>query len=157
MRLENLTLRHTDWSLPERLGRPFSQHDDGTLYASAPQAATNIPGAISFENCKRCAVIGCEISHVGTYAVDMVYACHSMQVEKCRMLDLGAGGVKLNGATAQDPGQASARITSVIADNLIIELRRPSCSWRAWAWPLCARSHIDDRAQPRSTICTIPA
>ena len=116
VRLENLTLRHTDWSLPERLGRPFSQHDDGTLYASAPQAATNIPGAISFENCKRCAVIGCEISHVGTYAVDMVYACHSMQVEKCRMLDLGAGGVKLNGATAQDP--ASERTHHVvIADN----------------------------------------
>lgn len=103
IRLENLTLSHTDWSLPERLGRPFSQHDDGTLYASSPQAASHLPGAISFENCRRCAVTGCEISHVGTYAVDMVYACSAMQVERCTMHDLGAGGVKLNGATAQDP------------------------------------------------------
>jgi len=103
IRFENLTFRHTDWSLPQRLGRSFPHLDNGTLYASSPQAASNMSGALSFAYCRRCAVADCEILHVGGYAVDMEYACSAMQVERCTIADMGAGGVKLNGATAKEP------------------------------------------------------
>ena len=116
IRFEGIAFEHTDWSLPARQGRPFPRVDDGGLYASSPQAAASMGGALSFENAKRCGVVNCAIRHVGGYAIDMPYACASMLVQGCAMHDLGAGGVKLNGATAADPREERTHHV-VIADN----------------------------------------
>lgn len=100
VRIEGIAFEHADWSVPERLGRTFEHHDDGTKYAASPQAASNVPGALHFIHARRCAVVNCEISHVGGYGVCMEYDCASMQVSYNRLNDLGAGGVFLNGAHA---------------------------------------------------------
>lgn len=75
------------------------------------QASTTVPGAILFENSSECSVENCEISRVGTYAVEVGARCRNCRVERCAIHDLGAGGIKL------DAGSEG----SVIADNEIAD------------------------------------
>ncbi len=94
VRFEDLRFAHTEWKLPaDRSG--------------TSQAANAVPGAIYMENAVNCAVEHCDISHIGTYAVEMARGCRDISVARNRITDLGAGGVKIH------PG--SERTT--VADN----------------------------------------
>jgi parallel beta-helix repeat protein len=96
IRLEGLTFSHMEWSLPEEV-------------SGSPQAETAVPGAVIFEDTTSCALDRCEVSHVAGYGVEFLKGCTNNSVVRCRLTDLGAGGVKI--------GHGSSR--TLLADNVI--------------------------------------
>lgn len=77
-----LTFRHTGYAYP-----------DGD--AGSVQAAYEVPGAILFEGARACAVVHCEMSQLGTYAIEVGPGCEDVRIQGCHMTDMGAGGVKI--------------------------------------------------------------
>ncbi len=111
LHFSGLTFRHTDAVLPPggwdpRACNPGegmrSWPNDGN-YASAPQAAFNVPGAIRFEAARNCTVENCLVEHIGWYAVEIADGCSAIRIVGNEMRDLGAGGVKINGADVEEP------------------------------------------------------
>ena len=106
VRLENLVLRHCDWHILNIVAHG--------------QGAAQLPGVVSLENCVRCALVDCVIEHAGFYAVDIRKACSNIAVCGCTLRDLGGGGVKINGASAQEP--VCDRTHHIrVTDNMICE------------------------------------
>jgi len=96
IRFRNLRFAHTQHTLPpDRSG--------------SPQAAVEVPGAIYAAFARDCEIDHCEVSHIGTYAIEFGDGCSNCAVRSCLMTDMGAGGVKIN--------QGSQRIT--VSDNEI--------------------------------------
>ena len=137
--LENLRFRHADWSEPDNRFlwwdpyRPESEwgtrgscrtfvetnganprQDSGSM----PQAAFNCPGAIQFEAARDCAVVGCEIAHVGFYAVAAWRGCRNLRFQGNHMRDLGAGGVLAEGGEFEEPGRHATGHLNIL-DNTI--------------------------------------
>ena len=105
--LRGLAFHHTAYRLPP----------EGM---SSPQAASKIDAAIMLDYCKDVSLEACEVAHTGNYAVWFRDGCRSCQVRKCRMHDLGAGGVRLGICDLQrasDPAHATGQLT---VDNCII-------------------------------------
>ena len=74
--------------------------DDG--YASDIQSACYANGAISFRFAERCSVENCIIRHVGTYGVEVREGCRNVRIENNHFEDMGAGGVRIFGGTADE-------------------------------------------------------
>jgi hypothetical protein len=112
LRFRGLTFCHTDWRYPEHDGavsvapppaRPmFSRRHGRGAQAAAAQAACDVPGVIVFEGARHCAVEDCVIERVGWYGVEISDGCRAIRVVGNTLRDLGAGGVKINGAAARD-------------------------------------------------------
>lgn len=108
IRFTGLTFRHTDAVLPPggwdsracTEGEGLRSWPNEGDYASSPQAAFNIPGAIRFEAARNCAVEDCTIEHIGWCAVEIGDGCSAIRIVGNELCDLGAGGVKINGAAA---------------------------------------------------------
>jgi parallel beta-helix repeat protein len=101
IRFENLRFAHTE---------PVHPKDSGGY----PQAAFGVPGAVQFLCGTDCSVSNCDISGIGTYAVEVgpgkdkspwgkpikiegrAPCCENVRIERNRIVDLGAGGVKVN-------------------------------------------------------------
>ncbi|MCL5998864.1 MAG: right-handed parallel beta-helix repeat-containing protein [Chloroflexi bacterium] len=118
LRFEGLTFEHGDWHELDVLPEPDTGMPTNRKYAATPQAAAHVPGAIYMEGARFCAVEDCTIQHVGFYAVELADGCLGNRIVGNEMFDLGAGGVKLNGADVHGP---AARQTgnNVITDNHI--------------------------------------
>lgn len=129
LRFRGLTFRHTDWRHPEADGatllnpvpsKPmFSRRHGRGNFAAAGQAACDVPGVIFFEGARHCAVEDCTIEHVGWYGVEISDGCRSVRVVGNTLRDLGAGGVKINGASARDEMPARQTGRCRITDNVI--------------------------------------
>lgn len=114
IRFEGITFAHTDWRHPDVsdgatfLGKASDQPNQsrrqgrGRLAASA-QAACDVPGVIYFEGARHCTLENCTIEHVGWYGVEISDGCRGIRLVGNTIRDLGAGGVKINGAAARDP------------------------------------------------------
>jgi len=118
IRFEGITFRHTDWRHPDEADVPLygswrvapnspSDRSFGKRHcrdgmAAAAQAACDIPGVVAFEGARNCALVGCTVEQAGWYGVDIGDACEAIDVDHCTLRDLGAGGVKINGAAARD-------------------------------------------------------
>ena len=123
VRFEGFTFAHTDWLPSEGWGKwwdpqnpehtwptkdSFRHFNTNNLekrsaakharFAAMPQAAHDLPGAVSFEAAEDCALVGCTLRGLGFYAVDVRGACRGIRVERCRIDDIGGGGVKIDGA-----------------------------------------------------------
>ncbi len=92
----NIRFAHNEWKLPEDK-------------SGAPQAAYIVPGAIFFENAKNCSIVNCEIANIGTYAIEVSGGCKGIRIERNRIVDLGAGGVKIRAGSER----------TIVADNEI--------------------------------------
>ena len=115
IRFEGIRFAHTDWRHPDSsdegttlIAPDMSQPSHGRHLsrgnkASAGQAASDVPGVIYFEGARFCAVEQCVIEHIGWYGVEIADACHGIRVVGNTIRDMGAGGVKINGAAASDP------------------------------------------------------
>jgi len=79
---EGITFAHTEWPLPKG-------------QAGGPQAASYVPGALTFERAQGCSLRRCTVEHVGGYAVEFLAGCSNNAVDHCTLRDLGAGGVKV--------------------------------------------------------------
>lgn len=86
-RVEHLTLRglafhHADWVLDPRGN-------------SSTQAAVEVPAAILADGAGHCAIEGCEVAHVGTYGIWFRRGCKDSRLQRNRLFDLGAGGIRV--------------------------------------------------------------
>jgi hypothetical protein len=121
LRFEGLTFRHTDWLQPKGGKERFDS--PGIDYASAPQAAFNVPGAIRLEGARYCAIEDCTLEHVGWYGIELADGCTGNRVVGNEIADLGAGGIKLDGSDAQ--GSMARRTgNNVVTDNHIHQAGR---------------------------------
>jgi hypothetical protein len=84
-----LTLAHTSWTVPSN-GYSFCQ------------AEAVIPAALAATAARNIVVEDCIVRHTAGYAVDFGAGCQACRVERCEMVDLGAGGVKIGGLNAAD-------------------------------------------------------
>lgn len=124
LRFQGLTFRHTDWRhpdpsdgasmIPARSSRVFARGPK----AGAAQAATDVPGVIVLEGARQCALEDCVVEHVGWYGVEIAEACHGIRLTGTTLRDLGAGGVKINGADANGP-ELRRTGNCLISDNTI--------------------------------------
>ena len=123
LRFQGLTFEHADWHQPAGGDDPGGQSPAGVKFAAAAQAGYHVPGVIAFEGAQHCAVEGCTIRHIGWYGIEIGDGCAGLQIAGNHLFDLGAGGVKMNGADAAgaDAAGAVARRTgnNRIVDNHI--------------------------------------
>lgn len=96
--LHGLALAHQEWMY-------------GPDKAGSPQADVFVPGAVVLRNAAHCGLHQCSIAHIAGYAVELLEGCTGNRITRCRMTDLGAGGVKI--------GHDSSRTT--VADCEIID------------------------------------
>jgi len=101
LRFEGITFEHSSWYQPPGGGERFGRLPD-VDYAAAPQAAINIPGAIQMTGAHYCAVEDCTIRHIGWYGVEVGPGCEAIRIVGNEMCDLGAGGVKVDGASVRE-------------------------------------------------------
>ena len=111
LRFEGLTFQHTDWVQPGadigeevRLDadRSVSRYSRGND-AGCSQAACDVPGAIYMSGVRNCAVEDCRIANIGWYGVELGDGSHGVRIVGNEIFDLGAGGVKINGAAWNEP------------------------------------------------------
>jgi hypothetical protein len=123
VRFRGITFRHTDWRHPGEetdgvdpdTGEKFSRGKD----ASTSQAASDVPGVIRFIGARHCAVEECVIEQAGWYGVEIGAGCTGVRVVGNVIRDLGAGGVRINGAAARELRPARVTHHHRITDNVI--------------------------------------
>jgi hypothetical protein len=102
LRFEGIAFEHADWAEP---------------YV-APQAAVTAPGAVRVAGARRVAFENCRFEHLGAYAIEIGPGSTEIAVVGNTMADLGAGGIKVNGADASGP-LAERTGRNRITDNLV--------------------------------------
>ncbi len=125
VQFEKLSFEHTDWSQPigwhplfNLQHSPFPKRVPGVEYAAAPQAASNVTGALAFEGARYCSIEDCHVAHIGGYGIEVGEGCEGNRVVGNELTDLGAGGVKVFGSGA--PGRTDRRTGRTrISDNHI--------------------------------------
>lgn len=80
--LRGISFQHNDWVLDPKGN-------------SSTQAAVNVPAAIMADGARHCAIESCEVAHSGTYAIWLRRGCKENRIQKNRLHDLGAGGVRV--------------------------------------------------------------
>ncbi|MFD0713363.1 nitrous oxide reductase family maturation protein NosD [Paenibacillus sp. GCM10027626] len=100
---EGLHFRHSDWELPPG-GDPELATGmlemEGLNLAASPQAAYYLPGAIELRGARQCAIERCLLEHIGFYGIDLSHGCVGNRLIGNEIRDIGAGGIKLSGASA---------------------------------------------------------
>lgn len=137
LRFQGLTFRHTDWrhpshdgarvvgaSDPESKGPPFSRRHSRGVSAAASQAACDVPGIVVMEGARQCALTDCTVELGGWYAVEIGDGCRNIRIEGNTLRELGAGGVKINGAAARDLCPVRETGLCRITDNEIVTAGR---------------------------------
>jgi hypothetical protein len=111
LRFQGLTFRHTDWRHPDPSDgatmlhskhRLPERHARGT-HAAASQAACDVPGVLYLEGACQVAIEDCTVEHIGWYGIEVTDACRGIRIVGNTIADMGAGGVKINGANAEEP------------------------------------------------------
>ncbi len=101
-----LAFQHTDWAFSNR-----TESVDG-------QAAVALRAAVELRGALRVAFEGCEIAHVGTYAMELGPGCRSNRIERCHLHDLGAGGIKVGEFTRQSTPAKSNTVAGAATPQL---------------------------------------
>lgn len=89
-----LELAHSNWSYPP----------EGVRH---PQAEVGLDSAVSAIGAREMVFEQCGIRHTGGYAMAFGVGCRQIRVERCEMVDLGGGGVKIGHAGAASWPDAS--------------------------------------------------
>ncbi len=97
--LRGLSFRHADWSFADR-----GQTIDG-------QAFVFLPGAVHARGARRVALEGCEIAHVGTYAIAIEDGCKENRVVGCHVHDFGGGGIRIGEFVRQKTASRTSAVT----------------------------------------------
>lgn len=117
-----VAFEHTEWE--HRGGRRANVNDPvlaQARFGGHGQAAWGVAAAVTLEGAKNCVFEECHFRHLGGYAVEIGKGCDRVVVKRCTLCDLGAGGIRINGARAEEArGQRSGR--HVIADNEICSI-----------------------------------
>ena len=97
--LRGLAFQHADWIL------------DATGNSST-QAAVNVPAAVMADGAISCVLEDCEVARVGTYGIWFRRGCKDCRIQRNRVHDLGAGGVRV--------GEANMAATEVAESSRIL-------------------------------------
>lgn len=79
---EGIRFAHTDWSMPANR-------------SGFEQASWGVPGAVCFIRAKDCSIRKCELSRIGSYAIQVADGCAGIEISANNIHDLGAGAVKI--------------------------------------------------------------
>ena len=82
IQFEGIAFAHTEWQMPPEM-------------SASAQAAHEVPAAVSLKNARNIGFKHCTIAHVGTYGIECTAATRDVTISCCRIVDLGAGGVKV--------------------------------------------------------------
>ncbi len=97
---------HTDFRMPSHTGKRFGIREDSTLpdtdFASAPQAAADIEGAISLSWVDNVTFDDIAIRGVGGYGVELRDHCSHVTIRASTFEHLGAGALVINGPAIED-------------------------------------------------------
>jgi len=96
---KGLTFCHADWQLEPQ------GHSD-------PQAAVTVPAAVMADGARDCVFEDCEIAHVGEYGIWLRQGCKHNKIVRCRIHDLGTGGVRIGeaGRANEDEAESSHNV-----------------------------------------------
>ena len=79
---KNLTFAHTGWTTPEK-GAGF------------PQADVNLDGTVTMTAARKITLDTCIVRHTGCYGIDVSDGSSDINLVRCELFDLGAGGIKI--------------------------------------------------------------
>jgi hypothetical protein len=114
LQFEGLTFSHAGDALPGEAGVPGADlHSseintfNGNLFyrgskGASAQAACDVPGVIYGVGARHCAFNNCTIEHIGWYGFEFGDGCVGNRIDRCTLRDVGAGGVHLSGAPANE-------------------------------------------------------
>ncbi len=105
--LRGLAFRHGQFILPDK------GQSDG-------QAAVSMSGMILADGARGITLAGCEVAHLGTYAIWFRNGCRDCRVEHCYLHDLGAGGVRIGQGWEKDNPNDADLTSHIVVDNNII-------------------------------------
>jgi hypothetical protein len=98
------------------------QHAKGvaSLATSVPNQAAvrTVDGVITLEHAQEVSFHGCTLAHVGSYGFSLGKGCRNVQIEKCLLTDLGAGGIKV-GTLADESNPANHASHNRLHNNII--------------------------------------
>jgi len=80
--IKGLSFQHNDWELS-----PTGN--------SSTQAAVEVPAAVTADGANGCSFEDCEIAHVGTYGLWFRRGCQDCRIQRNKLFDLGAGGIRV--------------------------------------------------------------
>ncbi len=86
LEFHGLTFQHSRFLLPPE------GHGDG-------QAAASVPAVVMADGARNLRFRDCRFEHLGIYGVWFRRGCEGCRVERCALVDLGAGGVRIGEAT----------------------------------------------------------
>lgn len=102
---EGITFQCSGWEQPSEKPTNIPGFPDHMpkLFAGSPQAAIEIPGALQFDGCRNIRFERCHICMTGYYGIALENGTQQVEISHCKLTDLGAGGVKVNGSNADGP------------------------------------------------------
>lgn len=90
LNIEDLTFCHADWDLP-REGFP------------GKQAAYDVPADIVVQGAEDCALVNCEMTHLGGNGILLGRGCRRVKIVGCHFHDLGGGAVLIGESYVKRP------------------------------------------------------
>ena len=100
--LRGLAFHHADWILSPQGN-------------SSTQAAVTVPAAVMADGARNCVLEDCEVAHVGTYGVWFRRGCKDCRIQRNRLFDLGAGGVRVGEANMAPTDETES--SRIVVDN----------------------------------------
>ncbi len=122
VRFEGIRFEYAEPAHSPAAAAPFQMREDPVLdpatpYASDPQAASTVFGALTFEWVHSCALVACTVAHVGGYGVRLDQGSAYTLISGCEFWDLGAGAINCGGS--DDPASPEFNIGNEVSDNVI--------------------------------------
>jgi len=111
VRFRGIAFAHAEWWFPADFRSNWPSPDAGGF----AQAAILVPAAIEATGARSCSFADCEIAHVGGYALELGRGCVGNVLDRCRVRDLGAGGIKI-GQTAIPKDAHDATAGNIVRD-----------------------------------------
>lgn len=105
LQFKGLTMQYGDWPIGP------AGHSDG-------QAEASVEAAIQTVGARNCVFEDCEVAHVGGYGVWFREGSQNNRLQRCALVDLGAGGVRLG--EQGDPATPEQAASHNVVDNCLL-------------------------------------
>jgi hypothetical protein len=105
--IKGLAFQHSDWILDPKGN-------------SSTQAAVEVPAAVTADGALHCNFEDCEVSRIGTYGVWFRRGCKDCRIQRNRLFDLGAGGIRV-GEANMPPTDVTETSRTLVDNNHIFD------------------------------------
>lgn len=120
IKISGIKFACTDWEHSKELPQQMAhmRFDPKESYAAAPQAAYNIPAAITLNAARNCSFDRCEFTQMGHYGIEVGKGSRYNRLCRNKFTLCGAGGIRITGGDAFQPVYNQTGYNT-IEDNLI--------------------------------------